>query len=191
MQILITCSILETILQSLRTVLQYMSLPSNLQYMSHNWSEGSDCNSISSPHFTAFAELEVFCVELVLYWSIWFITGCASVNTVRDDRRGGLPGNGAIDRGFASGEGYTSLNPPEAHSLGKMLHKERAKQTPPEMCVYDKLPFVHSDVSASGLVGKCGVKGASCGVVTFTDDMSWWIPSIANHLNNLKPFKQS
>lgn len=30
----------------------------------------------------------MFCVELLSYWSIWFITGCASVNTVWEDRRG-------------------------------------------------------------------------------------------------------
>jgi len=58
--------------------------------------------------------------------------------------------------GLASREGdcYTSLNPPGAHSIGKMLHK----QTPPKTCVCDKLlPFVHSSVSALEvilLVGK-------------------------------------
>lgn len=37
-----------------------------------------------------------------------------------------------------------------------------SKLTPPETGVYNKLPYVHSDVSASEamvLVGECGVKG--------------------------------
>lgn len=54
------------------------------------WSETVKVKTvtISSPHFTALAEVEVFCVEPVLYWSILSITGCASVNTVWEDRKG-------------------------------------------------------------------------------------------------------
>lgn len=38
----------------------------------------------------------------------------------------GLPGNSCIDWGAASGDGYTLLNPPGAHCVGKMQHKEAA-----------------------------------------------------------------
>lgn len=76
----------------------------------------------------------------------------------------GLPGNGAIDRGFASGESCMSLKPPGAHNFSKDGAQRAGAQTPPEMCVYDKLPFVHSDVSALEVIllkGRCFLKGGA------------------------------
>lgn len=92
---------------------------------------------ISSPHFTTLMEREVFCVELMFdHWSICFITACASVNTVQKDRTGGLPGNGPIDWGIASREGYMFLNPLETDNIGKMLPKEGVRNPTGGVCLW-------------------------------------------------------
>lgn len=89
--------ILITSVQSLRTTFrQYLTIPFyftqryqiTAAYLTR-WNDETvnvKMVTISSPHFTVLAE--VFCVELVLYWSVWFITGCVSVDTVQEDRRG-------------------------------------------------------------------------------------------------------
>lgn len=48
--------------------------------------EGSNCNKIQFTfHCISWGGSVLY---LVLYWSKWFITGCVSVNTAREDRRG-------------------------------------------------------------------------------------------------------
>lgn len=60
----------------------------------------------------------------------------------------GLPGNGAIDRGFCRRRELLVAQPTRGAQSWKESAQRTRAQTPPEACVYDKLPFVQSDVSA-------------------------------------------
>lgn len=130
--------------------------------------------------------LEVFCVELLSYWSVWFITGCASVNTVQEDRRGDylemvLLIGVCLRRGLHVAQ-HTGGEVPE-----RCCTKRQQASTSWDCVFMTSCLFVHSDVS--GLKrsfwlpeGKCGVKKRRSEVTTLTNDVSWSISLVANHL---------
>lgn len=114
--------------------------------------------------------LEVFCVELLSYWSVWFITGCASVNTVQEDRRGDylemvLLIGVCLRRGLHVAQ-HTGGEVPE-----RCCTKRQQASTSWDCVFMTSCLFVHSDVS--GLKrsfwlpeGKCGVKKRRSEVTT-------------------------
>lgn len=83
----------------------------------------SDC-TICSPHFTALVEVELFCFEPMLHRSIWFVTGCANVNTVREDRRGDYLEMVLLIRGLPQERESRRSTPPGVHSVRGNLYKE-------------------------------------------------------------------
>lgn len=68
--------------------------------------------------------------------------------------------------GVCLGRGLHVAQPTRGAQYWKDSAQRANKQTPPETCVYDKLPFVHSDVSALEvilLVGSVVLEGEGRG----------------------------
>ncbi len=95
----------------------------------------------SNPHFTELAGLKVICVELVFYWSTWFITGCVIVNTVWEDMKG--PGNGAIDWGLPQKSAAHHSTHQGPTVLGRCFAKRQQTNTPWDVCSWHTFTLMY------------------------------------------------